>query len=283
MPRTKLGTRESRSWASPDHAGPPVTTALLIVSNGSAGTVRPPISTPSDETSCVSIGFVSIAITRPHVGHFNVAASVPSPGISRSANAICWSHSTQRNFIPDAWRGVEGYARNHRRIELSREVITSRPRKLRSHHVFDDAEQVRTPPACGAHGTADGIARFRGGNRHGEHRWRSAENVTQFEVALHSGRQIEEQEVERAPLHIAQKLPQGRGLHGTAPHEAFGGWPREREGSTIGQKVSHGHAFHAVEADGGSSGLRRRLQQSGNRGPIEVGIQHTNRPTAPRQ
>jgi hypothetical protein len=88
MPRTKLGTRFKRSCASVDHLGPAVgssgcpavTTFARTISNGSAGTVRPPISTPRDATSCVSIGFVSMATTRPHFGHWNVAASVPSPG-----------------------------------------------------------------------------------------------------------------------------------------------------------------------------------------------------------
>src|SRR2546422_18554 len=76
MPRTKLGMRDSRSWASSDQAGPPppVTTFARTISNGLAGTVRPPISTPSDETSCVSMRFVSIPTARPHVGHLNRVA-----------------------------------------------------------------------------------------------------------------------------------------------------------------------------------------------------------------
>src|SRR6266516_1449041 len=68
MPRTKLGTRLKRSCASADQDSPAlVTTFARTISNGSAGTVRPPISTPSDDSSCVSIGFVSIATTRPHL------------------------------------------------------------------------------------------------------------------------------------------------------------------------------------------------------------------------
>src|SRR2546425_605436 len=74
----------------PSKASPrPVETMLRTVCSGRSGTVLPPISTPSDDTSCVSIGFVSMATTRPHLGHLNVAASVPSPGSCRSPNAIC--------------------------------------------------------------------------------------------------------------------------------------------------------------------------------------------------
>src|SRR5437762_4762280 len=113
MPRTKPGTRASRSCAAGDQVGPtvrpsdgpswkassrPVVTIPRTISSGWGGSVAPPIFTPSDATSWVSIGFVSSATTRPHWGQRNAAASVPSPGSWRSSNAIWRSHSTHRNF-----------------------------------------------------------------------------------------------------------------------------------------------------------------------------------------
>src|SRR5256886_392728 len=113
LPRTNPGTRARRSRASIDQMGPlpapgsrpsskasslPVVTIPRTISSGWGGSVAPPIFTPSDATSWVSIGFVSSATTRPHLGQRNAAASVPSPGSWRSSNAIWRSHSTHRNF-----------------------------------------------------------------------------------------------------------------------------------------------------------------------------------------
>src|SRR6184192_3759978 len=56
------------------------------------GRVVPPILTPRDATSWVSMGLVSSATTRPQVGQRNAAANVPSPGSCRSSNCICRSH-----------------------------------------------------------------------------------------------------------------------------------------------------------------------------------------------
>src|SRR6267378_8622712 len=175
IPRTNPGTRANRSWASPDQMGLlppprsrpsskassfPVTTIPRTVSIGCGEIVVPPIFTPREATSCVSMGFVSSATTRPHVGHRNAAASVPSPGSRRSSNCICRSHSTHKNFIvrnaecgmrscsqrapelrddvfPHVFARMEWYPRQHRDPELGGELVGGAPGERTAHHVLD--------------------------------------------------------------------------------------------------------------------------------------------------
>src|SRR5437867_11574121 len=141
----------------------PVTTIPRTVSIGCGGSVVPPIFTPRDATSCVSMGFVSSATTRPQVGQRNAAASVPSPGSRRSSNCICRSHSTQRNFIvwnaecgmrncsqrapelrddvfPHVFARMEWYPRQHRDPELGGELVRGTPHERAADHVLDHAE-----------------------------------------------------------------------------------------------------------------------------------------------
>ena len=58
------------------------------VSNGSAGTVRPPTLTPRLRTIWVSNGLVSIATRNPHSGQRNVTESEPSSGPSVECSFI---------------------------------------------------------------------------------------------------------------------------------------------------------------------------------------------------
>ena len=60
---------------------------------------------------------------------------------------------------------------------------------------------------CRAHRAPNCVARFRGRNRDGQHGRRIPENVTQLEIALHAGGKIEQQEIERTPFDVGQKLP----------------------------------------------------------------------------
>src|SRR2546426_8450661 len=210
MPRTKPGTRANRSCASRDQAGRgpfpfpvspfpsskassrPVVPIPLTVWSGCESIVVPPIFTPRDATSWVSMGFVSSATTRPQVGQRNAAASVPSPGSWRSSNCICRSHSTQRNFIarnaecgmrncsqrapelrddvfPHVFARMEWYPRQHRDPELGGEVVRGAPGERAADHVLDHAEQRGFPLDRGTQRPAHRVARFRGRDGNGEH------------------------------------------------------------------------------------------------------------------
>src|SRR6266705_773387 len=211
MPRTKLGTRPSRSWASLVQAGPPVTTFVRTISSGSAGTVRPPISTPREDTSWVSIGFVSMATTRPHFGHLKVAARVPSPGSCRSSKLICWSHSTHRNFIAEIRAStsclVSGNTCQDPDREFLRGIVGGGPHAVPAHHVLDDPDELRSAVERYPDGATHGIARLWRRDRHREHGGRVAEDIAQLDIALHTGGEVEQQEVEFSPIDIAQQLP----------------------------------------------------------------------------
>src|SRR5947209_8303018 len=185
------------------------------VSSGCGGTVRPPITTPREATSCVSMGLVSMATTRLQAGHLNAAASVPSPGSWRSSKTIWVSQSTQRNFItwnaergtrnrscrapdalsevvPDVGAGMEGHPRQQGDGEFLSQALARVARKLGTHHVLHDAEQGRPAVSGGAHRATHRVTGFRCWDGHGEDRRRRGEEVAQLVEALHAGRQVEQ-------------------------------------------------------------------------------------------
>src|SRR2546422_10968193 len=263
MPRTKPGTRANRSCASRDQAGRgpfpfpvspfpsskassrPVVTIPLTVSSGCESIVVPPIFTPRDATSWVSMGFVSSATTRPQVGQRNAAASVPSPGSWRSSNCICRSHSTHKNFIvrnaecgmrncsqrapelrddvfPHVFARMEWYPRQHRDPELGGELVRGIPHERATDHVLDHAEQRRLPLVGGTKCAAHRVARLRCRDGHGEHGGSGGHEGGQLLEALHTGRGIHEQLVEGAPSDVGPELAQRRRPQGPPPYVSLG-------------------------------------------------------------
>src|SRR6266700_5031981 len=203
-----------RYTTSSNASGFPVATIPRTVSIGCGEIVVPPIFTPRDATSWVSMGFVSSATTRPHVGHRNAAASVPSPGSWRSSNCICRSHSTHRNFIvrnaecgmrncsqrapelrddvlPHVFARMEWYSRQDRDPELGGELVRGIPHERAADQVLDHAEQRGLPLDRGAKRPAHRVARFRGRYGHGEHGGWRGEELGELLEALHAGRQVD--------------------------------------------------------------------------------------------
>src|SRR5438477_10136038 len=117
--------------------------------------------------------------------------------------------------------------------KLLRQVIGSRPRELPSHHVLDDPHQVRTTIEGRAHRAPHRVARFRSRDCDRQHLRRIAEDVAELEVALHTGRKVEQKDVERAPSDVAKKLTKRRRLHRPSPPEALCSWPLELERRTV--------------------------------------------------
>src|SRR5438874_1878912 len=76
-----------------------------------------------------------------------------------------------------------------------------------------------------AHRAPHRVARFRSRDCDRQYLRRIAEDVAQLEVALHTGRKVEQKDVERAPSDVAKKLTKRCRLHRPSPHEALCSWP----------------------------------------------------------
>src|SRR6266853_859287 len=331
MPRTKPGTRANRSCASWDQAGRgpfpfpvspfpsskassrPVVTIPLTVSSGCESIVVPPIFTPRDATSWVSMGFVSSATTRPQVGQRNAAARVPSPGSWRSSNCICRSHSTHKNFIvrnaecgmrncsprapelrddvfPHVFARMEWYSRQHRDPELGGALVRGTPHERAADHVLDHAEQRSLSVVGGTKCAAHRVPGLRGRDGHGEHgRWCGHE-LGQLLEALDAGREIYEQLVEGAPGDVGQELAQRRGFQGLPPHVSFGFRSPERQRSAVLEEKCHGEAANAfcahqrlydvsVQRATGDG----EVEQLGSGGPVEIRVEDAGGPPRPRE
>src|SRR6266480_6170993 len=294
----------------------PVVTIPRTISSGWGGSVAPPIFTPSDATSWVSIGFVSSATTRLHWGQRNAAASVPSPGSWRSSNAIWRSHSTHRNFtggalplvhtlkrgpsrrtsytchqsVPHFRCGMPGNAREQRDPDLSSQRIACVSRERAARHVLDDSEAPGAAVARRTQGAAHGILGLLGRNGDGDDRWRLGQQLGELGEALHPGRQIDEQQVQPAPRHVRQELAQRRGLEGPAPHEALRLGAPERERTAILEQQRHREAAHALRAHRRLDNPvvrratgNREAEQLGGSGAVQVRVEHAHGPSGPAE
>src|SRR5437764_6427745 len=183
----------------------PVVTIPRTISSGWGGSVAPPIFTPSDATSWVSIGFVSSATARPHWGQRNAAASVPSPGRCRSSNAIWRSHSTHRNFTGGVLPLVH---------TLKRALGTALPLRAASRRAHASAcGSSRGRKYCGCQHTPYGVARMeRYARQYGDPEL-SSQGVGRVPRERTTRHVLDDSEARRAAV--------TRGVQGTA-HRGFG-------------------------------------------------------------
>src|SRR6266566_4551920 len=116
------------------------------------------------------------------------------------------------------------------------------------------------------------------------------QELGQLLEALHAGREIHEQLVERAPGHIGQEFAQRRRLQGPPPHVSFGFRPPERQRSAILDEKCHGEAANAFCAHQrlDDAVVQRATgngdaEELGSGGPVEIRVEDAGAPPRPRQ
>ena len=118
---------------------------------------------------------------------------------------------------------------------------------------------------------------------------RAVERHDSDELLLKIGRprwQVEQQDVERPPIHLMDELPQRRGQKGRAERQSL---PLAQEKSDrhdpdpVRLERFVAHVTTAPEVPPAGVLMARQVDHEGDVGPIDVGIQETDRQAASRE
>ena len=246
---------------------------------------------------------LAAAARGPHVGRTADASAPAIPASARPAGVSPWSRTKGRpRSAAAASRGSNGT--RPRKGRPCWAAVASPPGPSKSGptvphvghdvagHVLDQPEEPRPALAGECHGAAHDQVGDAGGNRDHDRAGQPGQEIEERRQPIGARREVDEENVERAPGGVGQELTEGRALHGPAPGVGLGlGGRVPHDGRVVaGQEQVHRQDANPLGGDGrlhaiplDPKRLAAHAQHLAHRGAVEVRVEDAHPEPAPRE